>query len=410
MSQTLKGFRDFLPAEKRKRDFVLQKIKSTFERYGFAPVETPTLEYASLLLGKYGAEADKLVYTFTDRGEREIGLRYDQTVPTARLLTQYQHVLPRFFRRYQMQNVFRADKPQKGRYREFLQCDCDIFGSQDALADAEIISVFYQLYADIGLSDIRILVNDRVTLISTLQPFATETVSVFSIIQSVDKLDKQPVEEVCDELAQKGLDRQKASEALMLIQNATPSEELKKIMQCAIQNGVPETALVFKPTLARGLDYYTGVIFESVIPGVSGGSLGGGGRYDNLIESLGGTSVPAVGFAVGFDRTLAIADEKGLIPSLNSTSQILVTVFDDTCAEHSLRAAQTLRTQGFNVEIYPKADSIGKQLKYADMMGVPYALIIGPDEIQEGMVSLKNLKTGDSQKLPLERCGDIIKP
>ena len=194
--QTLKGFRDFLPTEKRKRDYISGIIRATFERHGFEPVETPTLEYASLLLGKYGAEADKLVYKFEDQGERQIGLRYDQTVPTARLLAQYKHTLPKYFRRYQIQNVFRAEKPQKGRFRELTQCDCDIFGSKSPLADAEVLAVFYNVYKNIGLQDIRIVINDRQTLVQNLSPFATETVDVFSIIQSIDKLDKIAAEGV----------------------------------------------------------------------------------------------------------------------------------------------------------------------------------------------------------------------
>src|SRR5258708_3739464 len=166
--QNLKGFRDFLPTEKRKRDFVLQKVVEVFERFGFAPLETPTLEYASLLLGKYGAEADKLVYTFTDNGDRQVGLRYDQTVPTARVLAQYQNELPKMFRRYQTQNVFRAEKPQRGRYREFTQCDIDIFGSTSPIADAEILACTYAAYQNIGFKNIQLKINDRQTLMSSL--------------------------------------------------------------------------------------------------------------------------------------------------------------------------------------------------------------------------------------------------
>jgi len=188
--QTLKGFRDFLPMEKRKRDFIEAKMKVVFERFGFAPLETPTLEYASLLLGKYGDEADTLLYTFTDRGDRQIGLRYDQTVPTARVLSQYQNELPKFFRRYQIQNVFRADKPQKGRYREFKQCDLDIYGTISPIADAELLAVVYFTFKEIGFKSIVLQVNDRQTLISTLSPFTTPEVDVFSLIQSIDKLDK----------------------------------------------------------------------------------------------------------------------------------------------------------------------------------------------------------------------------
>src|SRR3989344_2669334 len=177
--QSLKGFRDFLPEEKRKRDWVTGKIKQTFELFGFEPLETPTLEYASVLLGKYGKEADKLIYTFKDRGGRELDLRYDQSVPTARFLAEYQGQLPQYFRRYQIQNVFRADKPQKGRYREFTQCDADIYGAVSYLADAEILAVYYTIYANLGIPKIVIKYNDRVTLIDNLRPFAAKTVDVY---------------------------------------------------------------------------------------------------------------------------------------------------------------------------------------------------------------------------------------
>ena len=265
--QTLKGFRDFLPADKRARDYVENKIKESFQLFGFEPLETPTLEYAELLTGKYGDEADKLLYTFTDRGERKVGLRYDQTVPTARVLAQYQDQLGKGFRRYQIQPVFRADKPQKGRYREFAQCDADIFGSTDSISDAEILAVYYNIYQNLGLTDLVLRVNDRQTLFSTLESFATDDVSVSSIIQSIDKLDKKSTEDVTQELVAKGLQEDSASQALVAINSANKSDNLQSIIDSAVQLGVPENSLEFTPTLARGLDYYTGMIFEGILPG-----------------------------------------------------------------------------------------------------------------------------------------------
>ena len=184
--QTLKGFRDFLPSEAKKRQYVAAKIQAVFERFAFVPLMTPTLEYASLLLGKYGDEADKLVYTFEDRGGRQVGLRYDQTVPTARILSQYQNELPKYFRRYQIQNVFRADKPQKGRYREFTQCDCDIFGSTSSLADAELLATIDAVFKELGFASVQIEINDRRLLVDALSPFTTPEIYVYSIIQSID--------------------------------------------------------------------------------------------------------------------------------------------------------------------------------------------------------------------------------
>jgi histidyl-tRNA synthetase len=297
-TQTLKGFRDFLPEENRKRQYVEKIIRETFESFAFEGITTPTLEDASLLLGKYGDEADKLLYTFEDRGGRLVGLRYDQTVPTARLLSQYQNQLGKYFRRYQIQNVFRADKPQKGRYREFTQCDCDIFGSNSPLADAEILAVYYQVFKNLGLTDIKIEYNDRQLLIGTLEEFATAAVDVFSIIQSIDKLDKLAPEAVVAELVEKGLTEAVAKKVLSKINSVEKSDNLKEIEQKAISLGVDPEALVFNPKIARGLDYYTGLIFEGKIEKYAVGSVGGGGRYDNLIEELSGLKMPAIGFGL----------------------------------------------------------------------------------------------------------------
>lgn len=403
--QTLKGFRDFLPAEKRQRDLVANKIKRAFERYGFEPLETPTLEYAELLLGKYGDEADKLVYSFTDRGDRSVALRYDQTVPTARVLAQYQNELGKGFRRYQIQNVFRADKPQKGRYREFTQCDADIFGVQYPLADSEILAVYNAIYQDLGLKDLVIELNDRETLVSTLTPFATYTVNVSSIIQSIDKLDKMSEDQVISELVTKGLDQATSQEALKAIKSAEPSNNLKDIIAAANILGVTEKNLKFNPTLARGLDYYTGMIFEGKIPGFTG-SVGGGGRYDNLIRSLGGPSTPAVGFGLGFDRTVEVITERKILVD-QPTTQVIVSQLSFEQVEYSIQITEKLRRANINTELYPDPnDKLEKQLKYADKKGIPYALVLGQDEVDQGVVTLKNLATREQKTLPLN---EVIK-
>lgn len=391
MLQTLKGFRDFLPSDKRKRDFVAGKIKETFELFGFEPLETPTLEYAELLLGKYGNEADKLVYSFKDRGERNVALRYDQTVPTARVLAQYRAQLPAQFRRYQMQNVFRADKPQKGRYREFAQCDIDIFGSVSPMADAEILACTYASYTNIGFKNIELKINDRQVLMSSLGAFANDTISIFSLIQTLDKLEKIGRDGVQAELVEKGLIESASTEALGSLEGAQLSENLRAIIDEAIALGVPQTALVFTPSLARGLDYYTGMIFEANIVGQVGGSLGGGGRYDRLIEQLSGESISAVGMAFGFDRTVEAAEELGLLPSIKSTARVLVTVFNKETEKESLEVAHLLRTGGVNTQLYCGEDKLGKQLKLADQQQIPFAVIVGDDEIDRGVVTVKDL-------------------
>lgn len=396
--QTLKGFRDFLPQEKRKRNFVEKRVKEIFEVYGFEPLETPTLEYASLLLGKYGREADKLVYTFRDRGDRELALRYDQTVPTARVLAQYQTVLPKYFRRYQIQNVFRADKPQKGRYREFTQCDLDIFNSTSPLSDAEIIAATYFAYKNVGYPKVKIIINDRQVLFTNLKPYEKK-IDIFSLIQTLDKLEKIGKETVIAELEKKGLAKNKASEAIEAISKALPSENLKKIIEYSSQLGVPKDDLEFQPTLARGLDYYTGMIFEVILTGYEGGSCGGGGRYDKLIEQIGGPSIPAVGIAFGFDRMVEAADNFKIIPATSGETKVLVTIFDTGTVINSLALASTLRSKKIKTELYPAVENLEKQLKYADKKGIPYVIIVGPDEVKNGVVRLKNMKTREQKNV-----------
>lgn len=407
--QTLKGFRDFLPEEKRKRDQVQSKIIETFEKFGFEPLETPTLEYASLLLGKYGDEADKLVYSFKDRGNREVALRYDQTVPSARVLSQYQGTLPKYFRRYQIQNVFRADKPQKGRYREFTQCDIDIFGSKSSIADSEILACSYFAYKSIGFTDIKLNLNDRQILIDALSPFATNTVDVYSIIQSVDKLDKKEKLEVITELVEKGLSKDSASKALNTLEQSKTSKNLALIIESTIALGVPKDALVFNPFLARGLDYYTGMIFEIILPQYGSGSCGGGGRYDNLIKELGGIDVPAVGVAFGFDRTVEAAQNVGLLKEKNSTSKVLVTIFDKKTQNSSFTSATYLRNQGIATEVYPALDKLSKQFKYANNKNIPFVIIIGEEEIKKEKVVVKNMASGNQETVTIEKAVQIIK-
>ncbi|MCC6710896.1 MAG: histidine--tRNA ligase [Candidatus Pacebacteria bacterium] len=400
--QTLKGFRDFLPVEKRARNFVAQKVTETFESFGFQPLETPTLEYASLLMGKYGEEADKLVYNFEDRGGRRIGLRYDQTVPSARVLAQYQGQLPKYFRRYQIQNVFRAEKPQQGRFREFTQCDIDIFGSNSPLADAEIMACTYQAFKNVGFKNIILKFNDRETLINTLKPFATNQVNVFSIIQSIDKLDKIKPEEVIAELVEKGLEKASAEKTLTTINKAEKSVNLKEIEQFVCDLGVPKEALQFNPTLARGLDYYTGIIFEVIIPEYSAGSCGGGGRYDNLIKDLGGPQIPATGIAFGFDRMVDAAKALQIIPA-NQGIEALVANFSTETTNQSLQLANKLRNLGIKTELYPAIDKLAKQFKYANQLGIRYVFVVGEEESKNSTVAIKDLETGDQIVISTEK-------
>jgi histidyl-tRNA synthetase len=374
--QTLKGFRDFLPIQAKKRQYVIETLKKVFESYGFEPLETPALEYEEILMGKYGEEGDKLMYRFEDNGKRKVALRYDQTVPLARVVAQYQNELPMPFKRYQIQNVWRADNTQKGRFREFLQCDADIVGTTSSLSDVEIIMVAAKSLEKLGFKNFKIRVGDRKLF---------EGVSAEAII-IIDKLKKIGEEKVMAELKKKGLDEK----ILSKIKASKPSSEVENILR-------KTDKAYFDPTLARGLNYYTGLIFEIEIEGYSAGSVCGGGRYGNLIGMFAGRQIPAVGFAFGFDRLMEAMEELKLFPTDLNTTKVLVTVFNEELKNKSLEVAKMLREKNINTEIYLDDVKMEKQLKYADKKQIPYAVIIGPNEVKNNTVTVKNLKTREQK-------------
>lgn len=390
-AQTLKGFRDFLPKEARKRQYVIRQLTEVFESYGFEPLETPALEYEEVLLGKYGDEGDKLMYRFEDQGKRKVALRYDQTVPLARVVAQYQNELPTPFKRYQIQPVWRAENTQKGRFREFLQCDADVVGTKSVLSAAEVIAVAAKSLEKLGFKNFKILINDR-------SIFKNMPVSA---IRAIDKLKKIGREKVLQEVP---------PSVLQAIEQAKPTEQLKQIFSSLEQLGVKPLKYEFSPTLARGLDYYTGMIFEIEIEGYTAGSVCGGGRYDNLIGMFSGKDTPAVGFAFGFDRLMEAMEELGLFPDDLATTKVLVTIFSPELKEKSIKLSSELRSNGIATELYPDEEAkLDKQLKYADQKGIPYAVIIGPDEAKNNTVTLKNLKTGDQKTIPQNEIADVIK-
>ncbi len=413
-TQTLKGFRDFLPEEAIKRQSMIDTIKAVFERFGFDPLETPALEYAEVLSGKYGEDADKLLYIFEDRGGRKVGLRYDQTVPTARVVAQYQDLV-KPFKRYQIQPVWRAENTQKGRYREFLQCDADIIGdSSPATADAEILTLFSEVYKALGFKDIKVVVNSRVILRKLINESLGEAPSeeqFLSVVRSIDKLDKVGQEGVAQELTTKGISQVTINALFAKVQewNAYTytdiqqiDEQLASSLKMAIENfNIPQETIVFNATLARGLDYYTGLIFEAVADGYAG-SLGGGGRYDKLIGSFTGKDVTAVGFAIGFDRTLEVAESLGLLSQQATTTKVLVAYKNDgkEIFAAALNLVASLRESDINAELFlnPQSD-LEKQIKYADKKGIPYVIVIGPDEAANNVVTLKNMVTREQTQL-----------
>ncbi len=356
--RTLKGFRDFLPKEARKRQYVISTLKKVFESYGFEPLETPALEYEDILMGKYGEEGDKLMYRFEDNGQRRVAMRYDQTVPLARVVAQYQNELPFPFKRYQIQNVWRAENTQKGRFREFLQCDIDTVGDSSIGCDAEILSVVNKSLQSLGFSNYRILINDRKNF---------EGIDSSAIL-TIDKLKKIGPDGVKKELSDKGFDPFLLDE----IQN----KEASQLIQIILSNkGFTGDNVIYEPTLARGLNYYTGIIIEVEIEGFDAGSVGGGGRYDGLVGMFGNQDVPAVGFAFGFDRVMEAMEEKGLFPQDLTTTKVMIAVPSEEMEWTSIGATIWLREKGINTETYLNAAPMDKQFRYAEKKEIPYIVI-----------------------------------
>ncbi|OGM20857.1 histidine--tRNA ligase [Candidatus Woesebacteria bacterium RIFCSPHIGHO2_01_FULL_38_9b] len=400
--QTLKGFRDFLPAEARKRQYLVDKLKQVFELFGFEPLETPALEYKEILFGKSGEETDKLAYSFTDQGGREVALRYDQTVPTARVLGMYQNNLPMPFRRYQIQNAWRAENPQSGRYREFLQCDADIYGSPTPIADAEIISLTAYIYKFLGFKNFKIYINDRKILFELMNFASIPENLQFTTVSAIDKLDRKSEDEVSDDLKGIGLSTESIKHLFHHLSESEPNNYLKEILKYANGLGVDDDNISFQARLARGLDYYTGLIFEVKIDEYKVGSVLGGGRYDKLIEKLSGTNIPAVGFGLGFDRTLEAMDMLKLFPDEGKRKGVLVTIFSPEFSEASFSTTKSLRDTNIEAEIFPDENAkLEKQLKYADKKGIKWLIVIGPEEVEKNTVILKNLKTGHQEDVKL---------
>ncbi len=389
--QTLKGFRDFLPDDMRVRNYVKKICIEAFEQFGFEPLETPTLEYASTLMGKYGKEADKLVYKFKDNGDRDVGLRYDLTVPTAKVLSIYQQQLPLPFKRYQIQSVWRADKPQKGRYREFTQCDIDTFGPPSPLNDAEMVAVIYTILQKLNFKKYQIKINSRQVLFEIITRSGLEE-QKFTVLQSVDKLSKIGYDGVQKELISKDISQEQIELLFKYVKEAQPDDYLKSVFSKLSEFGVPQSAYSFDPTIVRGLDYYTGPIFETYVEEPKIGSITGGGRYDNLVSSLGGPNISAVGTTLGFDRIVDCIIELKLLPQLQtSTTKVMVANFGLDTEKEAIGLATTLRANKIATMLYPTFDKLGKQFAYADAKKIPFVAAIGSDEAKAGKIMLKNM-------------------
>lgn len=394
--QAPKGFKDYLPEEALKRKVVMDKIKDVFSKFGFDPLETPTLEYEETLTGKYG-EDEKLIYKFETPGGDKVALKYDQTVPLTRVVAQYgpkgMQLLPIPFKRYQIQSAYRGENTQKGRYREFTQCDADIVGINSALVDAEVVAIAYEIYKSLGLQVI-IKVNDR-ELLKGIEP---------KYLAAMDKLNKIGEDGVLAEMVQKGLTADEAKSLFEKITKSEPTPQLLETIKIFKQMGYPEDSIQFDSTLIRGLDYYTGIIMETVlVSNPNASSLGGGGRYDKMIGSFTGNDLPAVGYSVGLDRTIEAMEEAGIIVAPKTQTKVLVTIFSADLIDKSLEVATLLRSKKIECELYLDSTAkLDKQLKYADTKGIPFVVVIGPDDVEKNTVVLKKLEDRSQESLTIE--------
>lgn len=446
-----KGTRDFSPLEMARRNYIFDTIKSVFSLYGFQQIETPAMENLSTLMGKYGEEGDKLLFKILNSGDwksaithealdnatigaltskvSEKGLRYDLTVPFARFVVQHRDTIQFPFKRYQIQPVWRADRPQKGRYREFYQCDVDVVGTNSLLSEVELIQIVEEVYRRLGIR-VSLHINNR-KILAGIAEVIGQPERIIDITVAIDKLDKIGIDNVNKELLDKGLP-QEAVDALQPILNlsGTNTEKLDQLEQVLAGSemglkGIEELRTIFALytnsqlpiaaeaasniqieldlCLARGLNYYTGAIFEVKALDVQMGSITGGGRYDNLTGIFGMPGVSGVGISFGADRIYDVLCELNLYPeNLQSTTQLLFATFGEQELLYALRWAKALREKGISVEVYPEPTKMKKQMGYADSKKIPFVAIVGSDEMAAGKVMLKNMTTGEQQLATLE--------
>ncbi|MBK6588862.1 MAG: histidine--tRNA ligase [Acidobacteria bacterium] len=434
-----RGMRDFLPADVRKRNYVIGIIKEVYESYGFEPLETPAVENIETLLGKYGEEGNQLVFKILKRGEKlrqetgdgrqelresdlsDLALRYDLTVPLARVVANNKNDLPKFFKRYQIQPVWRADRPARGRFREFYQCDVDAIGSSSMVVEGELISAVSEILKKLGFDNFTIRLNDRRVLTDILDKAGVPGELHTEALVAIDKLDKIGADGVAAELNSRGVSDEAATMLMEIFAKTTEIHNQEKdinptilanLINIVSNETLTEFGEILKyaemspilidPSLARGLSYYTGAIMEISVPDLAG-SLGGGGRYDGLIGMFGKEQIPACGFSLGLERILVVMEERGMFPpeiAESTPADVLVTIAGKETIGDSLKLASELRTAGVRTTVYPEADKLGKQFKYADSIKVPWVCVIGESEIAENTVTLKNLSTGEQNTYP----------
>lgn len=410
--RTLKGFRDYPPALMIPREEILQKARQVYRSFGFAPIDTPALEYTEILLGKGGAESDKIIYRFKDHGERDVALRFDLTVPFARFAAQYVPALGTPFKRYHMGPVWRGENTSHGRYREFWQCDFDTIGTTSNSADIETVLVIYSLFRAIGFERFQIRVNNRLILSGMLEALGLAGKAV-EVLRALDKLPKVGEGPVVEEMGQYGIPADKAAKVLQLASHKGSSDEilafvtsqfgenpkvqdgvkrLSEMLVVARETGIPAEALQVDLSIARGLDYYTGTIFETFLTDMPQiGSVCSGGRYDNLAGLYTKVALPGVGASLGLDRLLAAMEEMKLLPSSVSSAPVFMVRFSQVQLGAYESTAAMLRAGGVGVELYPEEKKIGSQLQYAEKRGFKLAVIAGPDDFSKGEFKIKDL-------------------
>lgn len=455
-----RGMRDFLPSDVRKRDYVIDVIKKVYQSYGFEPLETPAVENIETLMGKYGDEGNQLIFKILKRGEKlkleeesslrapaltiasgglllpssglaDLALRYDLTVPLARVVANRKNDLPKFFKRYQIQPVWRADRPGHGRYREFYQCDVDAIGSGSMVVEAELLSAVIDILGRLGFKDFTVRLNHRQVLTDILDTAGVPAKLHNEALVAIDKLDKIGAEGVAKELNDRGVSEEAS---MMLMEIFAKTQEIlnqeKDINRTIVANLINivsnevltdlghilkyagKAPILIDPSLARGLSYYTGAIMEINVPDLAG-SLGGGGRYDGLIGMFGKEQIPACGFSLGLERILVVMEERGMFPpeiAESTPADVMVTIWSDETISESLKLASELRSGGLRVTVYPEPEKLGKQIKYADSIRVPWVVILGEGEIADGTVTLKNMVTGDQQTISRKHAASRIIP
>jgi len=441
-----KGTRDFNPEEVAKRNYIFSTIKSQFQRFGFQPIETPSFENSDTLMGKYGEEGDRLIFKILNSGDflskvdeplyalkdsgkitpriSEKALRYDLTVPFARYVVQHQNEIEFPFKRYQMQPVWRADRPQKGRFREFYQCDADVVGSDSLWQEVEFVQLYDNVFTALKLEGATIKINNR-KILSGIAEVIGASDKLIDFTVALDKLDKIGEDKVKEEMLSKGISQEGIAklqplftlkgdfgtqiESLKSILNTSEEgqkgiEELSFINEAITALGLKSAKLQLDVTLARGLNYYTGAIFEVSAPeGVAMGSVGGGGRYDDLTGIFGLKNVSGVGISFGLDRIYLVLEELGLFPeTITKSTEVLFINFGDKESLFSLKAIKALRENDINAELYPDSAKMKKQMNYANKRNIPYVVLVGEEELKNNQFTLKNMISGEQDKVDLE--------